>query len=120
MWFAFWRDSIDRIKDTSAETIDSLVHRLYNVVRSYLEVTVNFGILYFFLESSMFKFAFHSIAEALYFSAVTITTLGYGDNSPARAFSQFWCVYELGVGFTLIIFTLGLYIAKIGKVKDTP
>src|SRR5579863_3635743 len=36
MWYAFWRDSIDRIRDTSAaESIDSLVHRLYNVVRSY-------------------------------------------------------------------------------------
>jgi hypothetical protein len=119
LWHAFWRDSFDQIMDTSStETLDSLVHRLRNLIRSYLEVTINFGVLYFYLPSHMFRNPFHGIAEALYFSAVTITTLGYGDNAPSTGFSQFWCVYELGVGFTLIILTFGLYIAKIGSAKD--
>lgn len=121
MWYAFWRDAFDRLRGVDAGNSSgfSMVDRLRYLIRSYVEVTINFGILYFFLPAGMFTRPFRSILEALYFSATTITTAGC-DIFPCRAFSQFWCIYELAVGFTLVVVTFGSYIARIGSVQKLP
>jgi hypothetical protein len=52
-----------------------------------------------------------TIIEAVYFSAVTITTVRYGDITATKPLSQLACMYELAVGFVLIIFALASYLA---------
>ena len=85
---------------------------------SYLEVAVQFGILYFCFPAGFFKPDFVSIFEAIYFSAVTITTVGYGDFAPSQLLSRLACMYELTVGFVLIVFALGSYLGMSGS--DVP
>jgi Ion channel len=104
---AFYQDAFQRVK-TGVEDKEK---RLKRLVFSYLEVAVQFGILFFCFPSGFFKSDFSSIFEAIYFSVVTITTVGYGDFTPTRWQSQLACMYELAVGFVLIIFALGSYLA---------
>ncbi len=51
--------------------------------------------------------------DALYFSTVTITTLGYGDIAP-RGFFRFFAMIEVLLG----LFYLGLFIAGLGHIYD--
>ncbi len=82
------------------------------LVAAYFEVASQFGILYFCaLPSGYFKDDFSSIVQALYFSVVTITTVGYGDITPKTPMAQIMCMYELAVGFIVVAFALGSYFA---------
>jgi voltage-gated potassium channel Kch len=91
-----------------------LLKRLRYLILSYLEVAIDFAGLYYFLPEGSFNQRFDNIIAALYFSAVTITTTGYGDVIPRQPVSQLLCVAEVGVGLVLVVFALGSYIAAIG------
>lgn len=104
---AFYQDAFQRVKTGIADK----EKRLKKLVFSYLEVALQFGVLFFCFPSGFFNKGFSSIFEAIYFSVVTITTVGYGDFTPTRWQSQLACMYELAVGFVLVIFALGSYLA---------
>ena len=107
---AFYRDAFQRFDSTSSNTGITPIQRLRFLVSSYFEVAAQFGIMFFCFPSGFFKQDFHSIVEALYFSAITISTVGYGDITPTRPPSQLACMYELAVGFILLVFALGSYL----------
>lgn len=44
-----------------------------------------------------------SLLDAFYFSAVTLTTVGYGDLAPATALGKIFTVFYLFVGIGLIV-----------------
>lgn len=106
---AFYRDAFQRFENPSSTTKITPVERLRFLLFSYFEVAAQFGILFFFLPRGAFRQDFSSIIEALYFSTVTITTVGYGDIVPTKPWSQLACMYEVAVGFVLLIFALGSY-----------
>jgi len=93
--------------------------RLKLLVAAYFEVAAQFGILYFSLLGRSFKPEFSSIIDALYFSVVTITTVGYGDILPQTHLAKLVCIYELAVGFIIIVFALGAYLTTSLRDKDT-
>jgi|SRR5579859_1033621 len=108
----FYQDAIQRFKGPASRTKTAPVERLVWLVAAYFEVAAQFGILYFcVLPSSFFTRKFSSIIEAVYFSVVTVTTVGYGDITPVNQWAQMACVYELAVGFVVITFALGSYLA---------
>ncbi len=49
------------------------------------------------------------IFETVYFSGVTITTLGYGDISPSHIVPQLLTVFEVICGFSLLIVSFTIY-----------
>jgi hypothetical protein len=82
---------LKRLKKTILNTASSfLSHRIRNAVLKgvsiYIVVTLVFGLLYYLFDSLDFKSAsrfntFHFL-DYIYFSAVTFTTIGYGDIVP--------------------------------------
>jgi hypothetical protein len=108
---AFYRDAFQRFDDCPNRRKITALDRLRFLVFSYFETAIQFGILYFSLPHEGFSRAPASIVEAVYFSAVTITTAGYGDIVPIKWWSQLACMYELAAGFILIVFALGSYLA---------
>ncbi|MEZ9156985.1 ion channel [Vibrio lentus] len=85
--------------------------RLVLSFRSYFELIINFAIIYSLLPKDFWKGGDSlNILEAMYFSGVTITTLGYGDVSPENWFSQFLSVFEVLCGFSLIVVCLAIYL----------
>lgn len=86
--------------------------RLILSFRSYFELIINFAIIYSLVNGIHWGEGKPSlnIIDALYFSGVTITTLGYGDISPEHWFSQFLAVFEVLCGFSLIVVCFAVYL----------
>ncbi|TOG85981.1 hypothetical protein CGI95_21880 [Vibrio parahaemolyticus] len=133
VFYAFLFDAYDKIKPSTVPDLDQtkearchwlkrqfhnqpieMHHRLVLAFRSYIELVVNFAILYAIQPISYWKSAAHpdDIVNALYFSGVTITTLGYGDITPIHWFPQFLTVYEVLCGFSLIVVCFAVYLSK--------
>lgn len=86
--------------------------RLVLSFRSYFEIVINFSFLYLLTPCDFWKGNHipHDIMEALYFSGVTITTLGYGDISPINWFPQFLTVFEVFCGVSLLVVCFAVYL----------
>jgi hypothetical protein len=117
LFIAFYRDAFQQLVGVTPSSQLQMTDRLRFLARSYLEVALDFGIVYFFLPSCVFEKQFKTLFQAIYFSATTITTVGYGDFHPTSFISQLLCIWELAVGFVLVVFTLGSYIASAGKPR---
>lgn len=82
---------LKRLKETIQNTASSILsHRIIIAVLKgiaiYFVITLVFGLLYYFFDSLDFRYApgintFHFL-DYIYFSAVTFTTIGYGDIVP--------------------------------------
>ena len=55
--------------------------------------------------------------DAAYFSAVTLTTLGYGDYVPAERTSRWLVLWELGTGGLLLLGVLPLLISRLADLS---
>ena len=78
---------------------------------TYLSLIPVFGLVFFFLpETTGNKI---SLIESLYFSAVTITTLGYGDILPTNDLGRVIAATESVLGITLI----GLFLNALSRVR---
>jgi hypothetical protein len=109
-------DALDRLNHKPPKSAFTPTQRILRTMLGYLEVIILFGILYStFPEGSFEKSSCNlspfSIVDALYFSATTITTVGYGDIKPVRWFSRLAAVYEVLGGLLLLVLALGTYLS---------
>jgi len=112
IFISFLNDAFDKLNNQiKPSTSLSITDRIVLSLRSYLELIINFAIIYFLLPINFWKDcnAPTDIESSIYFSGVTITTLGYGDISPAHWFPQFLTVYEVFCGFILLIVCFTIY-----------
>jgi voltage-gated potassium channel Kch len=100
----------------------SLGRSLILVLFNYLEMIVGFGILY--LQTGSIKHSagpclpISSPIEGLYFSTVTITTLGYGDLIPCNDVGRILVTLELVSGFIFVALVVGLLLTGARFVRE--
>lgn len=111
----FLSDALDRVRGVEPRTAFSTADRLGLAFTSYLEVALNFGILYYAMPGAWFSRRFATIVEAVYFSGVTITTVGYGDVTPTGPASQLLALYEVLIGLVLVVLTVGTYVGLVSR-----
>ena len=112
IFIAFLNDAFDKLNDPKNNSTNlSISDRIILSLKSYLELIINFAIVYFLLPMEFWKDSKfpNDIESNIYFSGVTITTLGYGDISPRHWFPQFLTVYEVFCGFILLIVCFTIY-----------
>ena len=114
------------IRGDSASTGLSQLQRMKLALRSYVEIVFEFGLIYFgvacliprLIPSRHWSFyggsGINSVGDAVYFSAITITTVGYGDISVIHWLSRSLAIYEIGIGFVL------LYVSVVVYLKGVP
>jgi len=112
IFYAFVKDALDKVSHKEADSDLQFSDRIRLALNSYLELVVNFGIIFYLLPCEWFNNQFQSISDSLYFSGVTITTLGYGDFSPMHFIPQFFVVYEVFCGFILLIVSFAIYAGR--------
>lgn len=132
IFFAFSHDSVDRLKCKKNDGRGlKYPDRVRLAFRSYLELILDYGCIYYILDTSILKFLLNqqeifnkeslSIMDTLYYSGVTITTLGYGDFLPVHPISKFMSVYEVINGMLLIVVCFTIYVtANFQSNLDCP
>lgn len=114
IFYAFIRDAMDKVGHKEAHSTLSFQKRIELSLYSYVELLINFAIIYYILPSCWFKgdTPFSTIIDSIYFSGVTITTLGYGDYFPSYWIPKLLVVYEVFCGFILLIVSFAIYAGR--------
>lgn len=100
----------------------SLNRILILLLINYCELIVGFALLYLvsgsvgFSESQLIT----SRLQALYFSVVTITTLGYGDIIPIYPIGRWLSLSETLMGFVLIVLVIGTFLTGFKNIRNVP
>jgi hypothetical protein len=85
---------------------------------NYLELTIGFAIIYAW--SGAISSHTHTLTgalEALYFSCITVTTLGYGDFSPSNSFGQLLVIIETMMGIVLLVLVIGALVSGLSNIR---
>lgn len=92
------------------------------VITTYITLAISFGLLYTIVSFFSNDMAFNNIPKTLsefefyfkhiYFSFITITTIGYGDIYPLTTLGQFLVVIEIVTGIVLTNVILSLVIGS--------
>jgi len=112
IFYAFIKDALEKVAHKESKSELGFSDRIRLALNSYLELVVNFGIIFYLLPCDWFNKQLPSMFDALYFSGVSITTLGYGDYSPIHFVPQFLVVYEVFCGFILLIVSFAIYAGR--------
>lgn len=118
---AFLDDAVQKLDGDEPSSDLKYGQRLRLSFNSYIELILNFATLYYVVPPCFYKdsHAFSTIFEAIYFSGVTITTLGYGDISPLNPVLQLLSVFQVLAGFSLIVVCFAIYSGlALGSVKS--
>ncbi len=62
---------------------------------------------------------FESIPNSIYWAVVTITTVGYGDVSPATPLGKFLSIVVMLCGYSIIAVPTGIVTAEMARHRDT-
>ncbi len=82
-----------------------------------LVLSVIFGSLMFFVEGA--EHGFTSIPRSIYWTIVTITTVGYGDITPQTAMGQVIATMAMLTGYSIIAIPTGIFTAEIAREMHT-
>jgi hypothetical protein len=86
----------------------------------YLEIIVGFAILYLYNNTIAFSKCDNIVEqpiEALYFSLVTIATLGYGDIYPINQLGRILVILETLTGLVIVAYALSIFITSVPPLK---
>ncbi|NVJ65990.1 MAG: two pore domain potassium channel family protein [Gammaproteobacteria bacterium] len=112
VFYAFYKDAIEKLNGDNPNSNLTYGERIQLAFKSYIELIFNFATIYLLLPSKCFKSPPENYVDALYFSGVTITTLGYGDTSPICEIPKLLSVYQVLCGFILIIVSFAIYTGR--------
>jgi voltage-gated potassium channel len=112
IFFAFLEDAYDKVSHKEASSSLLFSDRIRLALHSYLELLADFAIIYYVVPKEWFSNPLESIWDALYFSGITITTLGYGDIYPTAVVPKGLVVYEVFCGFILLIVSFAIYAGR--------
>ncbi|MDE6653065.1 MAG: potassium channel family protein [Muribaculaceae bacterium] len=107
---------------TISARIRHFFHVISNVrpiiwIGSYIALVPIFALIYWALPDSQFRIpdgAGVDFGSWLYYSIVTITTLGFGDYTPAHGWAQCVTAVEVMCGLTI----LGFFLNAVGSMKS--
>ena len=110
--YAFLGDAIAKVNREDDRSDLRYGDRIGFAFWSYLELVVNFASIYYLMPEKWFDKSLETYREALYFSGVTITTLGYGDFAAQYWMPRLLSVYEVFCGFSLLIVSFTVYVSR--------
>lgn len=86
------------------------------VLMTYISITILYSYVYYFLPEHNINPAFsrtlEGVFDAIYFSFVTIATLGYGDYVPTSFIAKALVISQLIIGLLIISFGINYILGK--------
>ena len=98
----------------------SLNRSLMLLLINYFEMIIGFALLYVYSSSiaGYDMIAINNSWKALYFSIVTITTLGYGDITPINTTGEILVTIETLMGFVFFVLVVSTFITGVSGIKN--
>ncbi len=121
MFVAFLKDAVSHLQPKKHASSLKYYERIPLAAKSYLELIILYGVLAFILHyfyqtlscgASDPSCCDITVWQTIYYSGVTITTLGYGDISPIDWSAQLLAIYEVINGFSLIVVSFTVYVSR--------
>ena len=130
IFLAFIKDVFDKL-DLKKRNKNGLEYheRIHMALRSFVELTIHYANLYFLLDTyylqyglaaSLFNQKLEEPFTALYFSLMTITSIGYGDYYPIHPLARGLVMYEVITGFLLLAVSFTVYVGLNLDEKEAP
>jgi voltage-gated potassium channel len=110
-----YKASMTRFRDAFLSIKEELL--IFITITSFLLFVSSVGIYYFEHEAQpeIFKSIFHS----MWFSVITLSTVGYGDMYPITVGGKFFTSIMVLIGLGIIAVPTGLISSALTKVKET-
>ena len=112
VFLAFYRDAIDKLKNKQAVSDLTASWRVRLALNSYVELIVDYALLYAILPSQMWSNGPTNFTEFLWISASTITTSGSAGFPPAHWLPQLLSTFEIFSGVILLVVCFTVYVGK--------
>jgi len=115
VFYAFGGDAIRIAEGHQATSALRRDDRIKLALWSYFSLLLDFGIIYFVFRDGFAPGKVEDIWDALYFSGVTIPTLGYGDISPEAPLVRLLSLYQVACGIALLVLSFTIYVGSEPK-----
>ena len=106
---AFYRDAMEQLISKTAGSDLTAAWRVRLALNSYVELIIDYALLYTLLPEKMWCSAPARISQTLWISASTITTSGNAGFAPASPLAQFLMACEIVAGVILLVVCFALY-----------
>lgn len=106
---AFYRDAMDKLRDKPAASDLTPSRRVWLALNSYVELIVNYAMLYALLPEHMWSDFPTKITDVLWISVSTITTSGSAGYSPTHWLPQLISTSEIVGGVILLVVCFTIY-----------
>lgn len=79
-------------------------------------LVISIGTLMYMIEGGQTESSFNNIPNSIYWACVTMTTVGYGDITPATGLGKFLSAFVMIIGYTIIAVPTG--IVSVSMMKE--
>lgn len=108
--FNFWLEGERLLTSLAGKQQKIAVFFLFVVI-----LVVAIGTLMYMIEGTQPNTQFNNIPNSIYWAIVTMTTVGYGDITPATALGKFLSACVMLIGYTIIAVPTGIVSASMMK-----
>ena len=112
VFLAFYRDAFDKLSGKQTASDLTPARRVRLALNSYVELIIDFALLYALLPGRMWSTAPTKITEVLWISASTITTSGSAGYPPIHWLPQFISTFEIFSGVILLVVCFTIYVGR--------
>ena len=109
--FNFWLEGELLLTSLQKSSKKILVFFVFVVI-----LVISIGTLMFMIEGTQEESQFNNIPNSIYWACVTMTTVGYGDITPATAMGKFLSACVMLIGYTIIAVPTG--IVSVSMMKE--
>jgi len=99
-----------------ARALRASSHKIVVFFATVVSLVVIFGSVMYLIERE--QHGFTSIPRSIYWAIVTMTTVGYGDISPATALGQTVAAFIMMLGFAIIAVPTGIVVSEFSRARD--
>lgn len=120
IFMAFIKDVFDKLNPRKRKKNGlEYYERIALALRSFVELVLNYAMLYYILDTYFVRYGFweglfnqplQDPLTALYFSLITIVSIGYGDYYPIHDISKLLIMYEIINGLLLLVVSFTVYV----------
>lgn len=121
IFMAFVKDVFDKLNHMKRNKNGlEYFERIQLALRSYIELVLNYATIYYLLDikirlestnAQLFNRPLQDMLDAIYFSVMTIVSVGYGDIYPTHPLSKILVMYEVVNGMLLLVVSFTVYVS---------